>query len=74
MSRKDEELAVWFTPEAIRQHFEDDKEASKMLEGVGDEMLREAAEAWLFGSNSFWRRFDEACREILEDARDGEGV
>jgi hypothetical protein len=64
-------LAVWFSPDAIREHFAgDDHDAS--CRALSDAALSGAAKDTLFSSDRLWTLYDELCLEVLARARERE--
>jgi hypothetical protein len=56
----DPKLAVWFTPSAIRQHFEGTYWEKEVNDQSDDQLARIGAEAtW---DERIWKAFDEALR------------
>ena len=62
------ELAVWYTPDAIRQHLEDDEEFGPVLKDITDDLLSEFAENFIMNDAVLWGHFDEDVRGIVKDA------
>lgn len=69
---KDTELALWFTPKAIREHFEDDSEG-EIVTALSDEELTSIGEAALF-DDGIYRAFHEALVSALGEWRMREGA
>lgn len=63
----DENLALWFTPGAVRAHFEGGREIT-----VSDDALAEAAKEVLFSQESLYEEFHNACDRIVEIAAEAE--
>ncbi len=64
---QDPGVAVWFDPDAIREHFaETDHEASSRE--LPDAVLVAAARHVVVDSERLWSLFDELCLDILERA------
>lgn len=66
---RNEQLALWFTPQAIREHFDGDDAVD--LEGVSNDALAAAAQDEL-GGDVLYRDFHHACQRIVGEATGGE--
>lgn len=66
----DHGLAVWFTPDAVREHFQegDDPTVDDRLAAVTDDDLAGAAGNALLSFDDLWRVFDEMTGYILDEA------
>ena len=60
-------LAVWFTPDAIREACEGDDEREQKVAALTDEELAEAAEGELSSADLLWRDFHERCDSIVDE-------
>lgn len=70
VSKDDMALALWFTPDAIRDHFEgEDGSLAAAIAGASDEQLREIGEGAL-GGDFLYREFHEGLRMNAEDVLD----
>lgn len=62
-----ENLALWFTPEAIRSHFEgDDDEVSRAVEAATDDQLVRVGEACLC-ADTLYEEFHRLLTAVVED-------
>lgn len=62
------DLAMWFTPSAIRGHFVEDDELWPTLRKLTDRQLIEAAHEFLGSCDLIWERFHEWCLLIVKGA------
>lgn len=61
---RDEDLALWFTPQALRDHFDgDDSEVAEAVLNADDDTLRELAQGAL-SSDILYSVFHEECKFI----------
>jgi hypothetical protein len=63
----DHSLAVWFTPHAIREHYEGTGNESA-LAGLEDEDLAGAAADALLTNDPLWDMFNDICHDIVTEA------
>jgi len=66
----DHNLAVWYTPSAVREHLENHEEPEPRLAEVTDADLADAASAILGNNDSLWDQFDNDCHLILDLAHE----
>lgn len=64
----DHGLAVWFTPDAIKQHFESGDAEDEAIQAMPDELLAEAAHAAM-DNDLLWRIVGDMMQDIVEDAK-----
>jgi hypothetical protein len=61
---RDEDLALWFTPQALRDHFDgDDSEVAEAVLNADDDTLREQGQDAL-SSDILYSVFHEECKII----------
>ena len=66
----DPRLAVWFTPEDVRAHFEE-TDAEPRAAALSDAALADAAWCVIADSERLWALFDELCLDVLDRADAG---
>lgn len=63
-------LALWFTPGAIRDHFEgDDDELGRKVDGMSDAELAEVGEV-ILGSDALYKTFHRLLVACIEEGAD----
>lgn len=61
--REDENIALWFTPQAIKDHFDTEEGISDFLDTLTDKEIREEISWACINSDSLYKIFHELLRD-----------